>query len=183
MTTTAFRTEARDPPDARPLAETIRRMFPGTSAETATAASAAALAVIASLRVPGADPGADDTRARLAPVLRPMPLQEWAGQVVGSTELSRRLGVPSSTLQDWYDGGHVIGLVRGTRKRAYPLAQFVDGRPIPGIAEVARSIGAADAAWWWLVSPHGAFEGARPLDLLAAGRIADVVAVAADDYA
>src|SRR3546814_13188895 len=62
------------------------------------------------------------------------PLEEWAGPVAGSSALHNR-GIARSTLHDWQKRGQVVALLAGARKHAFPLEQFVDGRPMEGIAD------------------------------------------------
>src|SRR3546814_4608081 len=65
------------------------------------------------------------------------PLEEWAGPVAGSSALHNR-GIARSTLHDWQKRGQVVALLAGARKHAFPLEQFVDGRPMEGIADVVE---------------------------------------------
>ncbi|TGV47385.1 hypothetical protein EN784_54280, partial [bacterium M00.F.Ca.ET.141.01.1.1] len=80
-------------------------------------------------------------------------IAEWAGPVAGSTHLERRFGIPRSTLHWWQRHNDVVAFRRGSRKHVFPLAQFIDGRPMPGIREVLSSISDPRLAWLWLISP------------------------------
>ena len=91
---------------------------------------------------------------RLVAATVPSELEEWAGPVAGARTLKERFGIARSTLQDWRRSGAVIGLLKGTRKHVFPLAQFVDGRPVQGLAETLAIIGDGRTAWLWLVEPH-----------------------------
>lgn len=102
-------------------------------------------------------------------------IEEWAGQVAGSTYLEEKLGIPRSTLHRWQRRGEVIALRTGGRKHVFPLAQFVDGRPVSGIREVLASIGHPRTAWAWLLKPAVEFGGEAPIALLAKDRSADVI--------
>lgn len=123
----------------------------------------------------------DEGRRRLAAVATPVRLEQWAGPVVGPGELEKALGVKRSTLQDWHKRGSVIRLLKGERKHVYPLAQFVDGRPVQGMSRVHGIIPNARAAWQWLITDKPSIGGA-PLDLLKQGRVDDVVAAAGRDF-
>jgi len=125
----------------------------------------------------------EEGRRRLLAYATPRPIESWAGPVAGAGEIEASLGVPRSTLSKWQQRKAVIGLLRGERKLAYPLEQFVDGRPLEGIAEVLHMTPDARSAWLWLRQGHGALEGRTPLELLKAGRKADVVKVAERDFA
>lgn len=110
------------------------------------------------------------------------PLERWAGPVAGAGEIEESLGIPRSTLSNWQKRGAVVGLLRGERKLAYPLEQFVDARPLEGIADVLRVARDARAAWLWMRQAHGALEGQSPLEALRGGDRDTVVRVAERDF-
>ncbi|PLP61344.1 hypothetical protein CYK37_03500 [Mesorhizobium loti] len=105
-------------------------------------------------------------------------VEEWAGQVAGSTYLEETLRIPRSTLHRWQRRGEVIALRTGGRKHVFPLAQFVDGRPVPGIREVLELIGHPRAAWSWLIRPASELDGEAPLALLVKDQAHDVIRAA-----
>ncbi|TIT03445.1 MAG: hypothetical protein E5W98_20165 [Mesorhizobium sp.] len=118
------------------------------------------------------------------PVLKDYPregarIAEWAGPVAGSTHLERRFGIPRSTLHWWQRHNDVIAFRRGSRKHVFPLAQFIDGRPMPGIRQVLSSISDPRLAWLWLISPSPLLNGRVPIELLREGTNTEVVASAA----
>ena len=90
--------------------------------------------------------------------------------------------MPRSTLNAWRARKAVIGLLRGERKLAYPVEQFVDARPVQGIADVLRVAPDERAAWLWLRQPHPALEGKLPIEVLKAGRREAVARVAERDF-
>ncbi|MER8524516.1 hypothetical protein NKH56_35600 [Mesorhizobium sp. M1076] len=106
-------------------------------------------------------------------------IAEWAGPVAGSTHLERRFGIPRSTLHWWQRHNDVVAFRRGSRKHVFPLAQFIDGRPLPGIRQVLSSISDPRLAWLWLISPSPLLKGRVPIELLREGMDAEVVASAA----
>ncbi|RWO23234.1 MAG: hypothetical protein EOS10_33855 [Mesorhizobium sp.] len=106
-------------------------------------------------------------------------IAEWAGPVAGSTHLERRFGIPRSTLHWWQRHNDVIAFRRGSRKHVFPLAQFIDGRPMPGIRQVLSSISDPRLAWLWLISPSPLLNGRVPIELLREGTNTEVVASAA----
>lgn len=124
----------------------------------------------------------DEGRARLSAYATAMRLEDWAGDVAGPGEIEARLGVKRSTLHDWRMRGAVIGLKTGARKHVFPLAQFIDGRPVEGMAHVLGVIGDPRAAWRWLTTRKPSIGGA-PLDLLKRGKLDDVAAAARRDFA
>jgi hypothetical protein len=123
----------------------------------------------------------DEGRRRLAAFAEPMRLEDWAGPVAGPAEIEKTFGTKRSTLHDWQRRGAVIGLLKGERKHVFPLAQFVDGRPVEGMAQVTRII----------ANPRGAGQGriritaemgATPLDLMKRDRLDEVLAAAERDF-
>jgi len=126
----------------------------------------------------------EEGRARLDRYAVAKPLEQWAGPVAGAGEIEAQLGIPRSTLSHWQSKGSVVGLLRGERKLAYPLEQFVDARPLEGISDVLDLARDARAAWLWLKQPHGALDGETPLAVLKArGGRARVKEVAGRDFA
>lgn len=120
---------------------------------------------------------------RLSAAARTVPLLEWAGEVAGSTQLHRDLGIQRSTLHDWQTRGEVIGLLKGTRNHVFPLAQFVDGRPVRGLGAIAKLAHSPRVAWLWLVTPNPRLADARPINLLREDRLDEVVEAAQQAFA
>ncbi|TGS35529.1 hypothetical protein EN823_14475, partial [bacterium M00.F.Ca.ET.180.01.1.1] len=90
-------------------------------------------------------------------------IEDWAGEVAGSTFLEEHFRIPRSTLHRWQRRGEVIGLRKGGRKHVFPLAQFVAGRPVPGISEVLSAITNPRLAWFWLTRPSPELDGRVPI--------------------
>ncbi|TIR17079.1 MAG: hypothetical protein E5X33_26870 [Mesorhizobium sp.] len=105
-------------------------------------------------------------------------IAEWAGPVAGSTHLERRFGIPRSTLHWWQRHNDVVALRKGSRKHVFPLAQFIDGRPLPGIRQVLSTISDPRVAWLWLISPSPLLKGRVPIELLREGMGIDVASAA-----
>ena len=120
-------------------------------------------------------------RRRLAMIAEQGRLEDWAGPVAGPSEIERKFGTRRSTLHEWQKRGAVIGLLKGERKHVFPLAQFVDGRPIEGMSEVVRVIGNPRAAWQWLIQSKPSIGGA-PLERLKKGHVSQVVDAAERDF-
>jgi len=123
----------------------------------------------------------DEGRRRLADFAMPVRLEDWAGPVAGPGDIERMFGTKRSTLHDWQKRGAIIGLLKGERKHVFPLAQFVDGRPVEGMPQVTKIIGNPRAAWQWLTQTKPSI-GGTPLDGLKKGRLRDVVDAAARDF-
>jgi hypothetical protein len=121
-------------------------------------------------------------RARLAAYAAHKPMEDWAGPVGGASDIEAAFGVKRTTLSTWYKRGAVIGLLRGQRKLAYPLEQFIDGRPIQGIADILSVAPDARSAWLWMRQPHGALDGQTPLVALRAAKQDQVSAIARRDF-
>lgn len=125
---------------------------------------------------------AEEGRARIAAYATPRAVADWAGPLAGPTGLKRGFGVARSTLHAWQKQGAVIGLLIGVRKHAFPLEQFVDGRPVAGLGAVIEAIGDGRTAWLWLRQPNPGFAGATPLTRLKAGAIDRVVEMARANF-
>lgn len=121
-------------------------------------------------------------RARLAAYVAPKPIEDWAGPVGGASDIEAQFGVKRTTLSTWYKQGALIGLLRGQRKLAYPLEQFIDGRPLQGIADILAVAPDARSAWLWMRQPHGALEGQTPLAALRASKQDQVSTIARRDF-
>lgn len=126
---------------------------------------------------------AAEGRERLAAYATPLKVEAWAGPLAGPTELEREHGVARSTLHTWQKQGAVIGLLVGVRKHAFPVEQFIDGRPVAGLARVLETIGDPRIAWLWLRQPNPGLAGASPLARLQAGAVDSVIEVAQSNFA
>ena len=109
-------------------------------------------------------------------------LKTWAGPTAGPVEIERQLGVPRSTLHLWQTKGLVIRLVDGVRKPVFPIEQFVESKPIAGIADVLAVIGEPNTTWMWLKEPHPLLGGATPLARLKRGALAEVMDAARTNF-
>ncbi|MER9947286.1 hypothetical protein [Mesorhizobium sp. M0047] len=109
-------------------------------------------------------------------------IQDWAGRAAGPTFLEEHFGIPRSTLHWWQRHNDVVALRKGARKHVFPLAQFVDGRPAPGIRQVLASITNPRVAWLWLIRPSPLLDGRVPIEMLRED-LAEEVALAARDFA
>jgi hypothetical protein len=110
--------------------------------------------------------------------LESMLIEDWAGRVAGSTYLEENLRIARSTLHRWQRRGEVIALRKGGRKHVFPLAQFVDGRPVAGIRDVLSLISNPRLAWLWLTRPSAQLDGRVPIDLLRQDQVDEVVEAA-----
>lgn len=119
----------------------------------------------------------EEGRRRLSAYATQVPLEEWAGPVAGSSALQDR-GIARSTLHEWQKRGQVVALLTGARKHAFPLEQFVDGRPVEGIADILKVVGNPRRAWLWLVQQSPLLGNKRPVDLLKQDRRDEVVEAA-----
>ncbi|MBZ9843858.1 antitoxin Xre/MbcA/ParS toxin-binding domain-containing protein [Mesorhizobium sp. CA5] len=113
--------------------------------------------------------------AERAADLQSMLIEDWAGEVAGSTYLEDKLRIPRSTLHRWQRRGEVIALRKGGRKHVFPLAQFVDGRPVPGISDVLSAIANPRLAWFWLTRPSPELDGRIPIEMLREDMVEDVL--------
>ncbi|MDG4890276.1 hypothetical protein P9230_23420 [Mesorhizobium sp. WSM4887] len=98
--------------------------------------------------------------------LQSMLIEDWAGEVAGSTYLEEKFRIPRSTLHRWQRRAEVVALRKGGRKHVFPLAQFIDGRPARGISEVLAAITNPRLAWFWLAHPCPELDGRVPIEML-----------------
>ena len=122
-------------------------------------------------------------RERLAAYATDTKIETWAGQLAGPTELERDFGTARSTLHAWQMQGDVIGLLVGVRKHAFPVEQFVDGRPVAGLGRILEMIGEPRTTWLWLREPNPELGGVTPLARLKAGAINEVLEIARSNFA
>ncbi|RUU58296.1 antitoxin Xre/MbcA/ParS toxin-binding domain-containing protein [Mesorhizobium sp. M2C.T.Ca.TU.002.02.1.1] len=116
--------------------------------------------------------------AERAAELQSMLIEDWAGEVAGSTYLEEKLRIPRSTLHRWQRRGEVVALRKGGRKHVFPLTQFVDGRPVPGIGDVLSAIANPRLAWFWLSRPSPELDGRVPIEMLREDMVEDVIRAA-----
>lgn len=107
-----------------------------------------------------------------------MLIEDWAGRVAGSTYLEENLHIARSTLHRWQKRNDVVALRTGGRKHVFPLAQFIDGRPVAGISDVQSAVTNPRLAWFWLTRPSAHLEGRIPLDLLRQDLVEEVATAA-----
>ena len=108
-------------------------------------------------------------------------LETIAGPLGDAAEIERKLGIPLPALAQWHEQNQVVALKGKEECSLYPLAQFVDGKPIDGIKEVLEFIPHPNTAWMWLITPKPSI-GGMPLELLRQGKIYDVLAAAERDF-
>ena len=121
-------------------------------------------------------------RKRVADYARAVSIEDWAGRVLGPGDIEAEWKIPRSTLNTWHRRGAVIGLLKGERKHVYPVEQFIDGRPVEGMARLKKVIADPRAAWLWLRQPHGLFDDSTPLDELKTGHVDEVIEAAERDF-
>lgn len=119
----------------------------------------------------------EEGRRRISAYATKVPLEEWAGPLAGSSEL-KKCGITRPTLHAWRKRGHVIALPTDARNHAFPLEQFVDGRPVEGIGEIVKVSDNPRRAWFWLVQRSPLLRNKRPIDILKQGRKGEVIEAA-----
>ncbi|MBA8909936.1 hypothetical protein [Aminobacter ciceronei] len=132
----------------------------------------------ATLKAPDSSVSASRNARGPSGELDSMLMEDWAGQVVGQTYLEEYLRIPRSTLHSWKRLNEVIALRTGRRKHVFPLAQFIDGRPVSGIRDVLSIISDPRVSWYWLSRPSSDLDGCVPIDMLRRDRVAEVIAAA-----
>jgi len=123
-----------------------------------------------------------EARTQITAFTTPVTAESWAGPLAGPTQLDRELGIARSSLHAWQKQGAVIGVLVGVRKHAFPIEQFVDGRPVAGLGPLVQTIGDTRTAWRWLREPNPGLSGATPLSRLKTGAIEPVLEIARSNF-
>lgn len=120
-----------------------------------------------------------ETKARLRGRLAMDKLLHAEGGTVGATEAANLLGgVRRQAVAKARASGRLLGIKVGNAYQ-YPIWQFQQGGILPGLREVLAVL--PDEEWMRLeffLQTHYGLQEQRPLDLLLAGRISDVLEVA-----
>ncbi len=111
-----------------------------------------------------------------------IPVRDWAGELLSEQDLHDRFHVSDGEINTWKAGGSVVVLVDDEGKLAFPVDQFINGRPVKGLAEITETIGNPRVAWMWLRQPHAVFEARQPLEVLKMGSAPEVVQAAIRDF-
>ncbi|MER8832206.1 hypothetical protein [Mesorhizobium sp. M0909] len=166
------------PTDIRAI-DTMQETLPGIASQFVRILAAEAAERSARTRLSSAHGGQrTDVQPAGSGDLDAMRVEDWAGRVAGSTFLQQNLGISRSTLHRWQRSGTVVALRTGGRKHVFPLAQFVDGRPAPGIKEVSSAMPDPRRAWAWLIGPAPGLAGRIPIELLKQDLVSEVVLAA-----
>ncbi|WP_376705017.1 antitoxin Xre/MbcA/ParS toxin-binding domain-containing protein [Mesorhizobium sp. ISC25] len=166
------------PTDIRAI-DTMQERLPGMASRFVRILAAEAAERSARTRLSGAHGGQEtDVQPAGSGDLDAMRVEDWAGRVAGSTFLQENLGISRSTLHRWQRSGTVVALRTGGRKHVFPLAQFIDGRPAPGIKEVSSAMPDPRRAWSWLIGPAPGLAGRIPIEMLKQDLVAEVVLAA-----
>ena len=139
----------------------------------------ARLAVAAALEAAAAQCEVEERKAsvEVPDALRPFVMQRADEDILGVSEAAARLGVSRTTVYDWVDRGTLLAWKATKRGLRIPAAQILGpGRAVPGLAGVVDAIGDPELAWAFLAR-EWPFEDrvATPLELLAAGRVDEVL--------
>ena len=90
-------------------------------------------------------------------------------------------GVSRRTIGNRVREGRLLAVPGPGNRALYPVAQFLeDGRPVPGLGDVLAAL-PTNNAWMvlnFLVNAEPGLDGRKPIDLLKAGDLAAVLAVA-----
>lgn len=124
----------------------------------------------------------DEGRARLTDYATSTTPTAWAGPLAGPSQLEREFGIARSTLHAWQKQRAVIAVQVGVRKHAFPVEQFIDGRPVSGLGAVVDTVGETRTAWRWLREANPGLGGARPLARLKAGDLDSVLDLARSNF-
>lgn len=120
---------------------------------------------------------------RLASASATLPVEDWAGRVADAAHLASDFARSPGDVERWAAQGLLISFDVLNQGPAYPLEQFTENRPTPGIADVLDLIGDPKVAWLWLRTPRPATEEPAPIVLLKGGKVERVLALARRDFA
>ena len=100
------------------------------------------------------------------------------GGAVSDAGFGALLGVSRTSIHNYRKQGKVMALPRGERNWLYPVWQVQEGSLLPGLAEVlaelrGRTYSAQGTALFFM-TPAGALDEQRPLDLLRRGKVDEV---------
>ena len=100
--------------------------------------------------------------------------------ILSVSEAAARLEVSRTTVYEWVNRGTLLAWKSTKRGLSIPAAQILGpGRVVPGLADVAEVVGDPELAWTFLTQ-EWPFEDtvARPLEVLKAGRVEEVLGAA-----
>ncbi|MCE6949671.1 hypothetical protein LAZ29_01820 [Cereibacter sphaeroides] len=126
--------------------------------------------------LPGPDAYRPDARARA--VLRGIEISEQdlasAGGAFDLAEVQRLMrGVSRQAVDKRVQDGSLLAVPGPSNRKVYPTVQFTrDGTLVPGLKEVRNALG-HESPWSmlnFLVNPHDALGGRKPIDLLKDGK-------------
>lgn len=121
--------------------------------------------------------------SRLTKISVGVPLSSWSGRSLDAQRLETELGLSPGEIERWNAKSAIISFHAQGQGLVYPLDQFMQGQPTPGIAAVLKVIGDPRVAWLWLLTPRPATDEPAPLALLKAGDLERVLVLAARDFA
>lgn len=121
---------------------------------------------------------ADELKSRLNSIVDDESTDWASSEILGVLDAAQRIGVVRSTLDQWRRAGKVLAFSKGLRNYVFPMEQFVRSKPISGLADVRAHFETDEDAWEWLVTPDPIIKGQKPLDLLKAGQIEEVIRAA-----
>jgi hypothetical protein len=104
---------------------------------------------------------------------------DWIeSDLVGANELVERLGISRGTLDNWRKANRIVALRKGLRNFLYPLRQFEQRRPVPGLDRVVPFFASHEETWEWLVAPNRMTDGKPPIEKLRDGDVPMVASAA-----
>lgn len=119
---------------------------------------------------------------RLAEASVAVPLSDWAGRVLDARHLETELGLSPGEVERLTAQGALISLNAQGESLVYPIEQFTQCQPTPGIRAILKVIGDPKVAWLWLRTPRPAIEEPAPIELLKTGNLERVLVLANRDF-
>jgi len=123
---------------------------------------------------------------RRLPAPSPENWTEVIGPVARDSDVAAYLGLSMDELNMVSARGEVFLLETSDGIRAVPVAHFLDGRLVPGLAQVAVAVDKSPFTRWtqaaWIASPSAALGGKSPIEWLREGGDQNVVLSVAYAY-
>jgi excisionase family DNA binding protein len=142
----------------------------------------ARLAVTAALEAVAAqfEAAAREVPPQLRPFVVEGSAERTTGELIGPDEAARRLQVSRATVYNWIESRRLLGWRLTRQGTLIPAEQIVGpGELVPGIDRVLEIVPDPRSAWRFLSEESPFFDSPqRPVDVLKAGRLDDVVEAA-----
>lgn len=119
---------------------------------------------------------------QLHSISQSVPVDQWAGRTLTAAGLQEMAAIRGSDLAEWQHKGLIVGFPDEHGTNRYPVEQFVQNEPAPGLNEIVEAIGDPRVAWLWLRQPHVLLDRRPPIDILKTNGIQQLRSLVARDF-